>query len=261
MNLRTCICPVLVLVALAGCRGLPPAPPPAPALSSAQVLARLAARRQTIQSFQGKGRITYLSPQENYSGSARLAGRLPTTLKVGVLDFLGRTVVSFAVNGAEVQVLSPREGKMFTGPATPQSLAAFIPPAVTLPQALHLLVGALPLSQGAPVRFSFEPAQGLYRLAWGPEGAPQERLWVSAQGLNPVREEWYGGSPEPRFTAELSGFGAVAPELPEKIILKTSRPQIELRLAYQELRLNPALSAADLTLQAPPGVAVVPLRP
>ena len=261
MNLRTCLWPVLVLVALAGCRALPPAPPPTLAVSQEEVLARLAARSHPVQAFQAKGRITYLSPKENYSGAAQLTGRLPATLKVAVLDFLGRTVLSFACNGTEIQMLSPREGKMFTGPATPQSLAAFIPPAVALPQALRLLVGALPLSPGPPQSFSFDAAQGLYRLAWGPAEAPQERLWVSAQGLYPVKEEWYGGSPEPRFTAELSGFGAVAPELPAKITLKTSRPQVELRLAFSELRPNPPLTAADFQLQPPPGVAVVPLGP
>jgi hypothetical protein len=34
---------------------------------------------------------------------------------------------------------------------------------------------------------------------------------------------------------------------------------MELRLAYKELRLNPPLSPADLTLAPPPGVAVVQL--
>ena len=74
-----------------------------------------------------------------------------------------------------------------------------------------------------------------------------------------MQEEWFGGAPEPRFTAELANFGDLAPDLPEKITLKTAAPKMEMRLVYRELKLNPPLTAADLTLTAPPGVVQVPL--
>jgi hypothetical protein len=34
---------------------------------------------------------------------------------------------------------------------------------------------------------------------------------------------------------------------------------MEMRLVYRELKLNPPLNPADLTLTAPPGVVQVPL--
>lgn len=260
MKLRTFFWLVLGALLLAGgCRALPPAPPPLAVTSPEELLSRLNARQQRVQSFQAKGRITFLSPQQNYSGTALLTGRLPATLKVDILDFLGRTILSFATDGAEVKVLSPRENKLFQGPATPQNLAAFIPPTVSLPQTLRLLVGALPLSQGPPQNFEYEAATGRYRMEWRQAGALTERLWVEAQGFYPVLEEWFGGAPEPRFTAELANFGAMVPDLPEKITLKTTTPKMELRLAYSDLKLNPTLTPAELTLTPPPGVAQVPL--
>jgi hypothetical protein len=242
-----------------GCRALPPAPPPVVVISPEALLARLQARQSQVKTFQAKGRLTFLSPQQNYSGTALLAGRLPTNLKVDVLDFLGRTILSFATDGVEVKVLSPRENKLFHGPATPRNLAAFIPPTVSLPQALRLLVGSLPLSPGPPDHFEYQAAGNRYLLEWGPADQRQERLWVEAPGLHPVQEEWFGGAPKPRFTAELSNFGALAPDLPEKIILKTTTPKIELRLVYSDLKLEPPPTPADLTLTPPPGVALVPL--
>jgi len=243
----------------AGCRTLPPAPPPAAVISTEDLLARLQARQKQVQSFQAKGRITFLSPEQNYSGTALLTGRLPASLKASVLDFLGRTILSFATDGAEVKVLSPGENKLFQGPATPGNLAAFIPPSVSLPQVLRLLVGALPLSPGPPQNFEYETATGRYRLEWRQGGALTERLWVAAQGLYPVQEEWFGGAMEPRFIAELANFGALAPDLPEKITLKTSAPKKEMRLVYRDLKLNPPLTPADLTLASPAGVVQVPL--
>jgi hypothetical protein len=252
----------LVLAALlcpAGCRTLPPAPPAVTVISAEELLARLQARQERVKSFQAKGRITFLSPEQNYSGTAVLTGQLPASLKVNVLDFLGRTILSFATDGTEVKVLSPSENKLLQGPATPGNLAAFIPPTVSLPQALRLLVGALPLSPGPPQNFDYEAATGRYRLEWRQGEAVTERLWVAAQGLYPVQEEWFGGAPEPRFTAELANFGALAPDLPEKITLKTPAPKKEMRLVYRDLKLNPPLTPADLTLAAPAGVVQVPL--
>jgi hypothetical protein len=250
---------LLILLLLGGCRALPPAPPPVTGVSSEELLLRLRSRQQHIQSFQAKGRITYLSPKQNYSGTALLAGRLPASLKVDILDFLGRTLLSFATDGTEVKILSPHENKLLRGPATPGNLAAFIPPTVSLPQTMRLLVGALPLSPGPPDRFDYQAATGRYRLEWGQGNALQERLWVDAQGLYPVADEWFGGAAEPRFTAELADFGTLAPDLPEKITLKTTTPKMELRLVYRDLKLNPPLTPADLTLTPPPGVAEVTL--
>ena len=114
-----------------------------------------------------------------------------------ILDILGRTLLSFATDGDQVQVLSPSEGKFFHGPASPGNLAAFIPPAVTLPQALRLLVGALPLSPGPPSKFDYDPAAGQYLLEWRQAAGIQERLWVAAQGLYPLKDEYFGGAERP----------------------------------------------------------------
>jgi hypothetical protein len=260
VKLRHFFWPVLLwLIFLGGCRTLPPAPPQVTGLSSEELLTRLKAREQQVQSFQAKGRITFLSPRQNYSGTALLAGRRPASLKVDVLDFLGRTILSFATDGIEVKVLSPQENKLFFGPATPGNLAAFIPPTVTLPQALRLLVGALPLSPGPPDRFDYQAASGRYLLEWGQGGVLQERLWVSAQGLYPVQDEWFGGAAQPRFTAELADFGALTPDLAAKITLKSSTPKMEMRLVFSTFKLNPPLTPTELTLSPPPGVGEVPL--
>jgi hypothetical protein len=250
---------LLILFLLGGCRALPPAPMPVTGISSEALLVRLRSRQQQVQSFRAKGRITFLSPQQNYSGTALLTGRLPASLKVDVLDFLGRTILSFATDGTEVKILSSQENKLLRGPATPGNLAAFIPPMVSLPQALRLLVGALPFSLGPPDHFDYQRATGRYLLEWRQGSTLQERLWVDAKGLYPVGDEWFGGASQPRFSAELADFGALAPDLPEKITLKTAKPKMELRLVYRDLKLNPPLTPPELTLTVPPGVAEVTL--
>jgi outer membrane biogenesis lipoprotein LolB len=245
---------------LGGCAAVPPVKPPAALMAPDEIVSQLRSRQERVQSFQGKGRLTFLSPQRNYSGTALLKGLEPTTLRVDILDFLGRSLLSFSSNGREVQVLSPKEGKFYYGQATPANLAALIPPAVTLPQVLHLLVGGLPLSAGPPDRWQYDPAQETYLLEWHQtDGSLKERLWVKATDLHPAKEEFYGNAGQLLFTVDLGDYGSLAPDLPGQIILRTNAPKVELRLAYRELLLNPALAAADLELKAPPAMAVVPL--
>ena len=257
---RAAVLVLLLVAGLNGCRAvIPPAPPPTAVASAADLLARLQHRQQSLESFQARGRITFLSPQRNYSGTALLKVRRPAGLRVDILDILGRRLLSFATNGQQVQILSPHENKFFKGQASPGNLAAFIPPSVTLTQAVRLLMGALPLTEGPPSRFEFDSAAGQYLLEWQKDSRLEERLRVADRGLYPVQEEYFGGAAQPRFTAELADFGEAAPDFPGKITLKSEAPKLELRLAYTELRLNPPLPEAVWTLTPPAGVAVVQL--
>jgi len=251
------------LLMLGGCRALPPAPPPAAILSADELLARLKSRQNQVQAFQAKGRVIFLSVERNYSGTVLLRGKEPAYLRLDILDFLGRSVLSFASDGDRMQVLSPREGKFFHGKATPKNLGyALLPPSVTLPQALHLLVGSLPLSSGPPSGGDYDAAQGLYLLEWRQaDGALKERLFLRADSLNPIKDEWYGEDGQVRFTVELADFGRLPAELPGQLTLRTNNPKSELRLYYREMQANPPLTATDLVLTPPPQMQVVPLGP
>ena len=161
-----------VALCLGGCRSLPPPAPPLAVLSPAELISRLQADKPQVQSFAAKGRLTIISPTRNYSGTSQIKGLLPTTVRADVLDFLGRSLLYFYSNGQEVQVLFPKENKLYRGAATPGNLAAFIPPAMTLPQTLRLMVGDLPLSAGPPDRWAYEADAGRYLLEWHyPDGA------------------------------------------------------------------------------------------
>jgi hypothetical protein len=245
-----------------GCRALPPPAPPPAFTSGQELLVKLQTGKPQVQSFEARGRLTLLSPQQNYSGTSLIKSRLPATVRADVLDFLGRSVLNFYTNGREVEVLSPKEGKLYRGPATPRNLAAFIPPAVTLPQALRLMSGDLPLSSGQPSRWAYDQAQGRYLLEWrNSAGGLQERLWLEAEGLKPVQEEWFGPDGNLRFTAEFSDFGRLSPGLPGQVVLKTRQPDAELRLVYREMLLNPSLQDSDLVLPRSQSITEVPLKP
>uniref|UniRef100_A0A7C3WR57 DUF4292 domain-containing protein n=1 Tax=Desulfobacca acetoxidans TaxID=60893 RepID=A0A7C3WR57_9BACT len=254
-----CLAVVLAVAAIAGCRTIPPPPPIPRVVSADELLHLLKARQQGVQSFQARGRLTLLAPGRSYSGPGRLRGSLPSTLRVDVLDFFGRSLLNFASDGQRVEVLVPREGKLFYGPATPSNLAAFVPPGVTLTQALKILTADLPLSEGPPAEWRYDSQPGVYLLEWrNPDGSLRERLQIDGKDLYPVKEEWYGGDGKFKFAAELSDYHH---DRPQQIKFKTATPETELRLAWQEMQLNPAFSVSDLKVPEMPGVEKIPFRP
>ncbi len=235
--------------------------PPITAPPGPDLVARLQATRPQVRSFDAKGRLTYLSPKWNYSGTSLIKGRLPDTIRADVLDVLGRSLLFFYSNGQQVQVLSPKEGKFYRGVASPGNLAAFIPPAMTLQQALRLMVGDLPLSSGQPVRSEYEVKQGRYLFEWQyPGGSIKERLWVEAQEMQPVQDEWFGPGGRLHFSATFTNYGQITPGLPGQITVKTLEPKGELRLTYSDMTVNPPLKDTDLSVPKPAGVTEVPLK-
>ena len=261
---------VLALAMLAGCRGglkgiMHRARPQQPAakVSPEELYSRLTARQGGLTAFAAKGRLTLISPQQNATGTALIKGKLPETLRVDVKDPLGRAVLSFFTDGQTVEVLFPRENKLFQGPATATNLAAFIPPGVKVSQALRLMVGDLPLSAGPPTRVQPGSGENTYVLEWqGQGGKLQERLWVTGAEVLPQKEEWYGADGQLAFSAEFGEFNQATPGRPQQIKLATATPnRVELRLTYREFTPNPSLTPADLALPRPPGVVVQPLKP
>lgn len=258
---------VLALAMLAGCRGgfkgLARRPqPPAGKVSAEELYSKLTARQGALTAFAAKGRLTLISPQQNATGAALIKGQLPETLRVDVKDPLGRAVLSFFTDGRTVEVLFPRENKLFEGPATATNLAAFIPPGVTVSQALRLMAGDLPLSHGPPSRVQSESGENTFVLEWlTKDGKLQERLRVTGAEVLPQKEEWYGPDGQLVFSAEFGEFNQAAKGRPQQIKLATVTPKVELRLTYREFTPNPSLTPADLALARPPGVMVQPLKP
>jgi len=247
---------LLVLLTLVGCRGLPPVPPPVAVGSATELLARLKNRHPSLKSFQARGRLTYLAPQGNYAGTGLIKGVLPTTLRVDVFHPFGGSVLNFFSDGQQVQVLMAREAKLLEGPATPASLAVFLPPGLTLPQVLNCFTGNLPLNQGPPTTWRFDTEQGQYVVEWqNAAGVIQERLWVDSRSFSPLKDEWYDEQGELRFTLEMNGYDELATGYPRQLTLRTFQQSSELRLHLKEFIPNPPLKSGDLLIPPPAGGA------
>ncbi len=133
--LRACNIPILFLLCLSACARLPTAPVAGekPAIQSAPDLVKqLEARAAEIQSLKGKGNVSVVSPQKNYTGNALITEIKPAVLRVDVLNFWGQPVIAFLMNDQEIKLLVYPESKLYRGPANSTNLSRFIPLPVTV---------------------------------------------------------------------------------------------------------------------------------
>ncbi|MBW1952701.1 MAG: DUF4292 domain-containing protein [Deltaproteobacteria bacterium] len=254
---------VSVLVWLAACARVPIETKIRPDIHSAQDLrARLLARAQAIQSFEAKGRVTYISPDQKYNGTANFLGSKPQTLRVDVLNFWGQSALSIHTDGDELQILDYRQGKLFRGPVTTRNLAAFIPP-VKISELLEVLTGSVVLSPQGPAQMTYMAEQDQYRLDLSNQDRPGHTvLWVDAQNLQIMAGEWSDAQKQLLFKVKFQDY---QPEgrytLPHQIILTTGDNKRQLRLHYRELTVNPQVTSEALTLMVPAQVQQVPFPP
>ncbi|MDD3581838.1 MAG: DUF4292 domain-containing protein [Desulfobacca sp.] len=250
-----------ILVWLAACARVPTIKPGVrPDIRSAQDLqARLQSRSQAIQSFEAKGQVTYISPEQKYNGTALLLGSKPQTLKVDVLNFWGQSALSLHTDGDEMQLLDYRQGKLFRGPVTSRNLEDFIPP-VKINELLEVLTGGLVLDQEGTASMTYLPEEDQYRLELVSEARPGPTvLWVKAQNLQIEAAQWSDIQGQQKFKAKFQDFDLQGQyPLPYQITLSTGDNQRQLRLRYRKLTINPPLTSETLSLVVPATVKRVP---
>lgn len=253
------------LILVAACQRLPIAPPTMrPEIQSAQDLqARLRARARGIHTFKAKGRVTVVSPEKTYSGTALLLGQKPKTLRVEVLNFWGQSALSFFTDGRTMQILDYREGRLRRGPATPQNLALFVPPPVQIGELLQILTGSVPLPREGEARMTFVPEKDQYQLELtAREPETRVAIRVDAQNLRILAATWYEARGRVLYQVRFQDFDDQQRyPVPRRIILATGDNRAQLRLHYRELTLNPPLDPETLSLSVPSTVREVPLSP
>jgi hypothetical protein len=152
---------------------------PEGALHSAQeVLARLDAQEQSIQSLKGEGKLGVDSPQAKGSVGLLVAVAPGGRLHLETLDFFGHPVAVLASDGKRFGLWQSQEGRYYRGPASPENLSRFLPVVLPPGELGDLLVGRAPRLEGAELGpLTVDPEEAAYRLTLS-RGKAVQTLWV-----------------------------------------------------------------------------------
>ncbi len=227
---------------------------------ASQVLERLEARRQAVQSFSMQGEINGASRQGELSGEHFIRGRYPDRLRAEVMGPFNKPVLLLVCDGVRLTVLAYNENKAYVGPASRRNLGRFLGLGLTPAEAYALLSGNLPLlrSPQARVFLSSEPGKAVLQL--DERSGAQEGV-IFSLGDYAVHEAWLAESG--------SGFGlsarfdswqeSPAGRFPKRIQLG-DREGRSLNLLNDGLKINLPLDDAIFEASLPPQVEVQTLE-
>jgi outer membrane biogenesis lipoprotein LolB len=252
LHSKTGILLSLIMLSLSACARLPTAPVgERPVVQSApDLLKQLESRASEIQSFKGKGNVSVVSPQKNYTGNALLTGHKPSLLRVDVLNFWGQPVVAFLTNDQEIKLMVYPESKLYRGPANSSNLSRFIPLPISIKDFMAILTGRVAFDQyEKPVLVENKDPNVHYLELSSRGGNERLKLTIDSQSLNITSAQWQNPPGQETMQAEFSEFisqGAITG--PREIKLASADQANQVRIRFRDLTYNvpPAPEAMEL---------------
>jgi outer membrane biogenesis lipoprotein LolB len=232
----------LILLCLSACARLPTAPVSERPMvqSGPDLLKQLESRAAEIQSFKGKGNVSVVSPQKNYTGNALVAEYKPSVLRVDVLNFWGQPVVAYLMNDQEIKLMVYPESKLYRGPANSSNLGRFIPLPVSIQDFMAILTGRVAFDKyEKPVLAeSKDPTSHLLELT-SRGGDDRLQLTIDAGSLNITGAQWRNARGQDIMQAEFSEFlsqGSIT--MPREIKLASADQANQVRIRFRDLTFN-----------------------
>ena len=237
--------------------GPPLPPPPAPLPSAQELLARLDARRQAITGLRGLAKVSYRDAHEKGSATQAVALAAPDRFRLELFSLLGVAAIH-TCDGQRLAAYFPRDRVLYRGVASPFNIARLTQVLLSAREITRLLMGLPPFpleGTGAPVRR--EPA-GAYRLDFRRADGSLITLRFDPETLRLTGWAVRDAAGTLQAQGELGDYRQVQGIFfPFSISLSDAQGAQQVALAYQEVSVGPAPSAALFRLDLPAGVEEV----
>lgn len=210
---------------------------PAATPSAKQLLDALASRRAAIRSVRGFAQIAYENGDENVGARHAVLVRRPDHFRLEVLSPFGALAV-IASDARELVVYARREAKIYRGPATPASVAAYTQVPVSVADITAILLGTPP--ERAPTGAATagrDDGAGAFTLTL-PVAGGREVVWFAPDTLAPVASETPldGGMTLRVAFAGYAPIGTIA--FPHAIDMRAEPGNRVVRVRYASPSLN-----------------------
>jgi outer membrane lipoprotein-sorting protein len=148
----------------------------------------LAKRREAVVSVRGFAHITFADGKRSVGSRHAVVARRPDHFRLEVLAPFGALAV-VATDGHDLALYASRENRIYRGPATPESVAAYTAVPIAVPDVVAILLGTPPVRhpEGGAVVARQEDA-ALIRLTI-PLAAGRQVVWFAPDTLWPVASE------------------------------------------------------------------------
>ena len=216
-----------------------------------RLVERVQAQEDAFRSVRGFARVWISAEGRSVSGNQVLFAQEPDLFRVEILSPFGQPVLLAAADGSELTVLSPGEGRFFTGEASYRNLQRITRLPLQLSDLVSLLLYRVPL---LPVE---EPSVAAvregYRLTLLFGDLRQELLFN--RRLQLIGSSWHRGEAL-LLSASYSSFAATDPPFPQTLTLEVPPQDVRATLTFTELDVNPDIAPERFRIVPPAGYSV-----
>lgn len=251
MNVCRFLLPLL-LVILTGCgtltRGL--LAPPEVTAEAREVLDRLSARNQSLNTFKGTGAFVLVQPRGRQSARAAWIGKPPDQLRIGVLNLAGQPALSLATDGTYFYAMNHTDGELRKIRTGDPSLRRIIEIPVRARTVIHLLSGRIPIQPYTGARI-IPGEDGPVLLTVNRWGETRQRIYLDQNRTEVRKIEMYGMGGGLLYSVERDDIRTTGEyRLPFSIAI--SDPTTRFTLDIDRYWADTPVSPAAFVLNAPP---------
>lgn len=248
---------LLTPLLLAGCAVTRPAPPPlraAPAVSSADLVARLEGTGAGIDSVKGLVQARVRNGDQHLTATQVVLAQRPEQLRTETLSPFGTAMMILATDGTELEAWLPGEGRFLRGPATAGNLQRFTRLPLRLPDLVDLLLYRPPVLPWTQARVEPQPTADLDLVLDGPGERRQVFTFDADLALTGAR---YFRGKELLMRLAFTDFLRTPLLYPRQASLFLPVGPVEADIRFgDDPTLNATLAADRFQLTAPPGAKI-----
>ncbi len=249
---RRRILSALLFILLPACATVPPHRlPPAEIVRNRELLERVRARTETVETLSGLARAHIRTPEQSFAAEEFIRLRVPESLRLELHDPLGGLQLLLTVHGERGVLVLPGEGRRFRFSPYRRELKRHLGISLTAQDLLGVLMGQPPVGSWQPEKVRVETRGDktvVFRLD---NGRVVEQLTLGSDGkaLRWERAETGEGATESLFFEDFRDIdGAV---LPFRITLRRSDGS-EFLVQYRAIHLNQPME--DRLFEVPAGL-------
>ncbi len=252
------------MLGLAGCQGRLALPGPGGVDGPPALAALLARHAAAVTALRGEARLEAKLGDGGGSAQQVVVAEAPDRVRLETIGLFGQPALVFAADLPALALFVAEEGRLYVGPGVVRRFA-LLPRGLGLEDLVAVLLGRVPrsaLAGAAAGHLTVLPRERRYQLDVPVPGSDERwRIWVAADGGYPVGLARLDAGGEPRVTVAYGDFRSTGSgPFPYRIEVVEPARALDVRIAYEEIDLNPALPSGAFRLATPRGAVPVELE-
>jgi hypothetical protein len=220
-------------------------------------LDKLEEKRCQLSSFRAVGTLKVQGGIRHWSGRAFLLGRIPDSLRLEVLSFVGHPLLYLVSDGNRFLTWAPGQNQAYQGLAAGNTLGSLLDFPLADQEALLLLAGIVPSSNRLETKLFRERHTENLVLQWQNSLSQRmERVWLEATNLTVIKLERFKGTKRQLQVQYIDFVVTKGFIYPRSVTIEASG--FSLNLSYKQFAINDPLPRGVFGLALPEGVEVLP---